>query len=35
MQIQVEYFQSQMKTAVNDAMQLTDNMATSSKPSAD
>jgi hypothetical protein len=27
MQIQVEYFQSQMRTCVNDAMQLTDKMA--------
>jgi hypothetical protein len=34
MQIQVEYFQSQMRTSVNDAMQLTDKMAASSKPSA-
>ena len=34
MQIQVEYFQSQMRTAVNDAMQLTDKMAASSKRSA-
>jgi hypothetical protein len=33
-QIQVEYFQSQMKAAVNDAMQLTDKMAASSKTSA-
>jgi hypothetical protein len=33
-QIQVEYFQPQMKAAVNDAMQLADNMATSSKRSA-
>ncbi len=34
MQIQVEYFQSQMRTSVNDAMQLTDKMAASSKRSA-
>jgi hypothetical protein len=34
MQIQVEYFQSQMKTSVSDAMQLTDKMAASSKRSA-
>lgn len=34
MQIQVEYFQSQMRAAVNDAMQVTDKIATSSKPSA-
>ena len=33
-QIQVEYFQSQMRAAVNDAMQVTDKIATSSKPSA-
>jgi len=33
-QIQVEYFQSQMRTAVNDAMQLTHKMAASSKRSA-
>jgi hypothetical protein len=33
-QIQVEYFQSQMRAAVNDAMQLTDKMAASSKRSA-
>ena len=31
MQIQVEYFQSQMRTSVNDAMQLTEKMAASSK----
>jgi hypothetical protein len=34
MQIQVEYFQSQMTTSVNDAMQLTEKMAASSKRSA-
>jgi hypothetical protein len=34
MQIQVEYFQSQMKAAVSDAMQLADKVATSSKRSA-
>jgi hypothetical protein len=34
MQIQVEYFQSQMKTSVNDAMQLADKMAASTKRSA-
>jgi hypothetical protein len=34
MQIQVEYFQSQMRAAVNDTMQLTDNIAKSSKRSA-
>ena len=34
MQIQVEYFQSQMRTAVNDAMQLTEKMTASSKRSA-
>src|SRR6478735_9411183 len=34
MQIQVEYFQSQMRTSVNDAMQLTDKMAALSKRSA-
>jgi hypothetical protein len=33
-QIQVEYFQSQMTAAVNDAMQLTDKIATPSKGSA-
>ena len=33
-QIQVEYFQSQMRAAVNDAMQLTDKIATPSKGSA-
>jgi hypothetical protein len=32
-QIQVEYFQSQMRTSVNDAMQFTDKMAASSKTS--
>jgi Phasin protein len=35
MQIQVEYFQSQMRTSVNDAMQLTDKMAAMSKRSAE
>ncbi len=30
-QIQVEYFQSQMRAAVTDAMKLTDNITTSSK----
>ena len=34
MQIQVEYFQSQMRAAVNDAMQVTDKIATASKSSA-
>ena len=34
MQIQVEYFQSQMRAAVNDAMQVTDKVAVQSKPSA-
>jgi hypothetical protein len=34
MQIQVEYFQSQMRAAVNDATQLTDKIATSSQRSA-
>jgi hypothetical protein len=34
MQIQVEYFQSQMRTFANDAMQLTDKMAASAKRSA-
>ena len=34
MQIQVEYFQSQMRTSVNDATQLTDKMAASPKRSA-
>jgi hypothetical protein len=34
MQIQVEYFQSQMRSSVNDAMQFTDKMAASSKGSA-
>ena len=34
MQLQVEYFQSQMSTSVNDAMQLTDKIAASSKRSA-
>jgi hypothetical protein len=33
-QIQIECFQSQMKAAVNDAMQLTDKMTASSKRSA-
>jgi hypothetical protein len=33
-QIQVEYFQSQMRTSVNDAMQLTEKMTASSKRSA-
>jgi hypothetical protein len=33
-QIQVEYFQSQMRNSVNDAMQLTDKIAASAKPSA-
>jgi len=33
-QIQVEYFQSQMRAAVNDAMQVTDKIATTPKPSA-
>src|SRR6478609_2374166 len=33
MQIQVEYFQSQMRTSVNDAMQLTEKMAAMSKRS--
>jgi hypothetical protein len=33
-QIQVEHFQSQMRAAVNDATQLTEKIATSSKPSA-
>ena len=33
-QIQVEYFQSQMRAAVNDAMQVTDKVAAQSKPSA-
>ncbi len=32
-QIQVEYFQSQMKTSVSDAMQLTDKVTAASKPS--
>jgi len=35
MQIQVEYFQSQMRAAVNDATQLTDRIATSSNRSAE
>ena len=34
MQIQVEYFQSQMRTCVNDSMQLTETMAASSKRAA-
>jgi hypothetical protein len=34
MQIQVDYFQTQMRTSVNDAMQLSDKMAASSKRSA-
>jgi hypothetical protein len=34
MQIQVEYFQSQMRTFANDAMQLTDKMTASAKRSA-
>ena len=34
LQIQVEYFQSQMRTSVNDATQLTDKMAASPKRSA-
>ncbi len=34
MQIQVEYFQSQMKTSVSDATQLTDEIEASSKRSA-
>ncbi|HYJ20133.1 MAG TPA: phasin family protein [Burkholderiales bacterium] len=34
MQIQVDYFQSQMRTSVNDAMQMTEKMAASSKRSA-
>ena len=34
MQIQVEYFQSQMKAAVNDTTQLTDRIATASQRSA-
>jgi hypothetical protein len=34
MQIQVEYFQSQMRTSVNDAMQLTEKMAASAKRAA-
>ena len=33
MQIQVEYFQSQMRAAVNDTTQLTDRIATSSQRS--
>jgi len=33
-QIQVEYLQSQMRAAVNDAMQVTGKIATPSKPSA-
>ena len=33
-QIQVEYFQSQMQAAVNDAMQVADKVASQSKPSA-
>ena len=33
-QIQVEHFQSQMRTSVNDAMQLTDKIAASSRRSA-
>jgi len=33
-QIQVEYFQSQMRADVNDAMQVTGKIATPSKPSA-
>ena len=33
MQIQVDYFQSQMRSSVNDAMQLTDKIAASSKRS--
>ena len=34
MQIQVEYFQSQMRAAVNDGMQVADKVASQSKPSA-
>ena len=34
MQIQVDYFQTQMRAAVNDATQLTDKIATPCKPSA-
>ena len=33
-QIQVEYFQSQMKAAVNDAMQVADKVTSQPKPSA-
>ena len=33
-QIQVEYFQSQMRAAVNDGMQVADKVASQSKPSA-
>ena len=33
-QIQVEYFQSQMRAAVNDAMQVTDKITTPPEPSA-
>ena len=33
-QIQVEYFQSQMRAAVNDGMQVADKVASRSKPSA-
>jgi len=33
MQIQVEYFQSQMRSSVNDAMQLTDKITAASKRS--
>ena len=33
-QIQVEFFQSQMRATVNDAMQVTGNIATPAKPSA-
>ena len=34
LQIQVEYFQSQMRTSVNDAMQLSEKMTAASKRSA-
>ena len=34
MQIQVDYFQSQMRTSVNDAMQVTDKITTPPEPSA-
>ena len=34
MQIQVDYFQTQMRTSVNDAMQMTEKMAAASKRSA-